>query len=106
MVQHYENIFVLPIKTEHMCVPYNLDIPLPCIYCIEALIRVYREAVYKSVTLLLVVIPMIILPEIKNFYYRVMYFNYITVTTIHFHSNIGAVAITFTWHVEFIMKID
>lgn len=45
MVQHYENIFVLPIKTKHMCVPYNLDIPLPCIYCIEASsIRVYREA--------------------------------------------------------------
>ena len=104
--KHCENIFVLPVKTKHICAPYNLDIPPLCIYYIEALIHVCKEAVYKTVTLLLVVIPMAILPEIKNFYYRVIYFNYITVTTTHFHCNIAAVAITFTWHAEFIMKID
>lgn len=103
--KYYENIFVLSIKTKHICVPYNLDIPFLCIYYIEALTHVHKGAVYKTVTLLLVVIPMAVLLEIKNFDYRVIYFNYITVTTIHFHSNIRAVAITFTWHVEFIMKL-
>ena len=104
--KYYENIFVLPIKTKHICVPYNLDIPFLCIHYIEALTQVHRGAVYKTVTLLLVVIPMAVLLEIKNSDYRVIYFNYITVTSIHFHSNLRAVAITFTGHVEFIMKID